>query len=826
MQSRIYLFALVTTALLGGVACVSHSHAAVAGKPGRNDLTIARGGKTDAIIVVSPDATFDPKGIKGGSGNPDVFERFAADELARCIEIMTGARPAVADTPETIGAALKEKHKPILLVGREALKANPGLMERLKKVAKPDPVLRADAIVAERDGNRIYLAGLTPDGHVHAVVELLRRWGCRWYLPTEFGECIPEHDTLTVGDLEYAYASPFEYRRYGVYWNGSSDGYIPFMLRNRMTRGVPYASPGHSLGKYVKELVPEGKSGFNVPIAEDRTATHVAAQLEDLFRESKPIRLGINDGIYVSDSETDKQLQAGLYDKYFLTPAMTDCFMTFYNKVAALLLAKYPHSKSTISLIAYCNMTLPPQQVLEAARPLVCLLAPIDIDPNHGMDDPRSRPRQEFRAMMYRWAEVMDGRVVIYDYDQGMLVWRDLPNPSHQAFRQDVKHYAKAGLLGLRTESRGAIATVFLNLHLRGQLMWNPDADVDAMLAEFYPKFYGPAAEPMSRYWDAIFKAWEDTIVTEHEFFTAPAIYTPGLMETLGENLQAAEKLIAPLAEKAAPSRNEELLLERMRFTRLGFEVLSGYMTMVFKATRDCDYRAAHAIGTKALEARVKLAEMNPTFTTGAIKGPEHRGSPAWFPGEVKFYGDLQRLTDGTEGTLIKKLPFEWAFRRDPNDTGLASGWAYREEIDLSFWEANKDRFSLENRKDYPITEWEMLRTDLYAQAQGVLHPDGQSFVGHSWYRTDVELSGREAAKPVHLYFPRLFADAWLYVNGRLVAYRPQNPMWWRNGYAYQWDVDLSKHVRKGHNLIVVRNHNEHHVSGMFSRPFLYAPKR
>ena len=826
MQSRIDSVALVTMALLSGLACVSPSQAAVAGKPGRNDLVIARAGRTDATIVVSPEAAFDPKGIEG-RGDPDVFERFAADELARCIELMTGARPAVAETSEAIGAALSEERKPILLVGREALKAKPGLMARLRKVAKPDPVLRADAIVAERDGNRVYLAGLTPDGHVHAVVELLRRWGCRWYLPTEFGECVPGHDTLTVGNLDYAYASPFELRTYAISWAGSGKGQIPFMLRNRMTHGVPYTSPRHVLGGYVKGLVPEGKSIFNVPIAEDRTAAHVAAQLEDPFRESKPIRLGINDGVYVSDSEADRRLQAGFYDKYFLEPTMTDCFMTLYNKIAELLLAKYPDSKSTINIISYCNMSLPPQQVLKAARPLFCMLAPIDIDPIHGMDDPRSPPRREFREMMYRWSEVMDRRVVVYDYDQGMLVWRDIPNPSHQAFRQDVKHYEKAGIAGFRTESRIAIATIFLNLHLRGQLMWNPDADVDALLAEFYPKFYGPAAEPMSRYWGAIFKAWEDTLVTEHEFFVAPAIYSPALMKTLGEVLRAAEKLMAPLAKKTAPSRNEKLFAERMRFTRLGFDVLNGYMTMVFKATQDCDYGAAHAAGKKALAARIELGKMNPTFTTkvvGRFKEPEYGGRPPWFPGEVKSYGDLQKLTDGTEGKLLKKLPLEWAFRRDPNDTGVASGWAYRDKVDLSFWEANKDRFPLEKRKDYPTTEWEMLRTDLYAQAQGVLDPDWQAFTGYSWYHTEVDLSRRDAAKQVHLRFPRLFAEAWLYVNGRLVAYRPQRAMWWKNSYTFDWDVDLSGRLRKGRNTIVVRNCNQHHVSGMFSRPFLYEP--
>ena len=133
-------------------------------------------------------------------------------------------------------------------------KANPGLVKRPKKVAKPDPILRADAIVAERDGNRIYPAGLTPDGHVHAVVELLHRWGCRWYLPTEFGECIPEHDLLTVGNLDYAYASPFEFRTYWISWNGSYDDYIPFMLHNRMTRGIQCPVAAHAFNGYVKDM--------------------------------------------------------------------------------------------------------------------------------------------------------------------------------------------------------------------------------------------------------------------------------------------------------------------------------------------------------------------------------------------------------------------------------------------------------------------------------------------------------------------------------------------------------------------------------------------
>ena len=48
--------------------------------------------------------------------------------------------------------------------------------------------------------------------------------------------------------------------------------------------------------------------------------------------------------------------------------------------------------------------------------------------------------------MMYRWAELMQGRLGIYDYDQGQLVWRDIPSPSHHAFVQDVQHCADHGV--------------------------------------------------------------------------------------------------------------------------------------------------------------------------------------------------------------------------------------------------------------------------------------------------------------------------------------------------------------------------------------------
>ncbi|MBC7597727.1 MAG: DUF4838 domain-containing protein, partial [Polaromonas sp.] len=428
-----------------------------------------------------------------------------------------------------------------------------------------------------------------------------------------------------------------------------------------------------------------------------------------------------------------------------------------------------------------------------------------------------SPPRQEYKAMMYRWSQVLDGRLAIYDYDQGQLVWRDLPNPSHHVFAQDVQHYRRAGILGISTESRGATATTFLNLFFRLQLMWNPDADVDAMLAEFYPKFYGPAAGPMASYWNAIYAAWKGTVATEHEYIVAPVIYTPELIATLKKSLNAAQAAMGPLQTKENLTRNEKLYVERMRFTALSFEIMDNYLSMIRAGPGEADYRTAVLAGEQALAAREKLAAMSPTFTTYKKIGEK---GPAWLPGEVQQMRGLAALTDGSEGSLVARTPLQWAFRRDPRDTGLARGWPYT-PADLTVWQTSGKNMPTEARKDYPDA-WEVLRTDIYAQAQGIRHPDGQSFTGFYWYQTQLDLRPGETAGEVHLMFPGLFNECWLYINGELVSHRPFLDRWWNTDYRFEWDADINGKLKPGKNLITLRGRNPHHFGGMFRRPFLY----
>lgn len=788
-----FLIGLLTALL--PIAIVACAH-------GAEEMLIAQHGKTEALILVAPDAS--------------EMENIAARDLATYIYKMTGAKPKVVRDEQEVQASLNRKDIPLFVIGSLALSEKPALRNELDRVKKKNPILRADAIVLRTEGNRIYLAGSNEDSHAFAVAELLRRWGCRFYMPTEFGECVPEYDRLTLGQIDYTYGSPFEIRHYWVSWLGDTTGRDQFMRLNMMNHET--VPSGHALGQYTKDLAPDGDI-FKIPVSERRTAEHVAAKIEADYAAGKRISLGMEDGIYTSDSPKDRELMSLQWDKYFLTPSLTDAFMELYNTVADILMQKYPNSNAKIGFLAYSNMTLPPVRDIVAREPLVAYLAPIDIDPIHGMDDPEPPPRQEYRDIMYRWAKVMQGRLVIYDYDQGMLVWRDIPNPSIASIRQDIHHYRRAGILGISTESRSAFATIFINLYIRARLLWNPDENVDRLLEEFYPAFYGPMAKPMSEYWGAIFRAWEQSIVTEHEHFIAPAIYTKELMRLLGKKLAEAERIAQALERKPSLTRNERLYLERMRFTRLSYEVLRNYMAMVEAAASKGNYAEAVRYGEAGLNAREQLTSMSGIFTTYKRIG---ENGYAWWPGEVQQYRELHALTDGTKGTLVKKLPLEWAFMRDPQNVGVERRY-YDCPVDLSYWRRMGRQYAVKSRKDYPPDTWEMVRADLYLQAQGIRHPDRQSYTGYGWYRTEISLSQQETEGKVHLMLPGLFNECWLYVNGELVAHRSDyKPLWWLNDYRFQWDVDLTGRLKPGKNVIALRIHNPHHYGGMFRRPFLY----
>ena len=59
----------------------------------------------------------------------------------------------------------------------------------------------------------------------------------------------------------------------------------------------------------------------------------------------------------------------------------------------------------------------------------------------------------------------------------------------------------------------------------------------------------------MEKYWSAIYAAWSNTLVTEHEYMAIPAIYTPELVAQLKQHLIDAEKMATATADKAPANK-------------------------------------------------------------------------------------------------------------------------------------------------------------------------------------------------------------------------------------------------------------------------------
>ena len=786
-------FALASANLIATPA-----HCSVAGAKGASPLFIVKDGKGAAVIVSSE--------LAGPA------ERRAAEDLAKYIKLMTGATLPIVSPLEAKATGASARAS--IWLGKAALQANPGLAERLQSIVKKKPFFRADGIALLRDGDKLYIAGANDESHYFAAAELLRAWGMRWFMPGDFGECAPEERDLAVGTLSLFYAPPFEARSIGVMWLGSTAGLQEFELRNMLVAYRQVPAVGHSLWRYAKGLA---GNPFELPLTAPETMEQVARNVAPQYLEGKAISLGMDDGIYASNYPRDKELMALQWDNYSMGWAVTDPMLNLLNGVARRLREQYPASPAQIHFLVYSNMFLPPKRETHLEPTLFPHVAPIDIDPNHAMSDPQSPPKNEYREILAKWVKLAQGRVIIYDYDQGMLVWRDLPNPSHLAFSKDVKTYRDLGIIGFTTETRMALATTFTNLYLRSRLMWNPEEDVDALLDDFHRRFFGPAEAPMRAYWNAIFDAWRNTLVTEHEFFVAPAIYTPELVERLGGLLAQAEETVAPLRSARQLSRNEQLYLERLRFVRLGYETLKSYILMEMAAATQVDYTGAVAAGEAGLRARDALGQMNPAFTTARLE----KGTAFW-PGEVQQFRDLEAILDGAKGHLVAKLPLEWSFHRDKVGAGRQRGFLDG-PVDLTFWNEHKNDYAGDARKDYP-DQWETLRTDLYVQAQGVRDPDRQSYTGDLWYRTDIELSRAQVAERPHIRFPGLFNECEFYVNGREAGRRQQNKLWWSNDYRFEWDLQLGSFLQEGRNALALHCHNPHHMGGMFRRPFLYAP--
>jgi len=151
--------------------------------------------------------------------------------------------------------------------------------------------------------------------------------------------------------------------------------------------------------------------------------------------------------------------------------------------------------------------------------------------------------------------------------------------------------------------------------------------------------------------------------------------------------------------------------------------------------------------------------------------------------------------------TEAARLPAEWSFHTDPDNTGEAAGW---------------------HTPDLDDTQWQKVAVPAWWETTAV-----GAYDGHAWYRArfaiPVELQGRDLV----LEFEGVDEGAWVYLNGELIGERTEES----TGLAPvdSWDKPFSlpaKGARFGQqNVLAVKVHDSAQMGGIF-RPvrLLVAP--
>jgi hypothetical protein len=750
------------------------------------NITVVENGKPKATIVIWNAAS--PK------------DKLAAEELQTYVRKMSGAElPIMLDTDKVSGT--------LLLVG----KSNMTDQMQLVIPSKVSNDRRDEGFVIISKGDRIVLAGNSNDpyhGTEYAVYEFLNRLGVRWYQPGEWGEYVPSRKTITFPEISISQKPDFALRTWWCHQPTDREEMEQrWKIRNKMNPDLSLGSVVDGSTIYVLTdadfkshpewfaMNPDGTRNRDMPnFTNPDSVKAVAGTIKDFFRKNpKASAYGFAppDGMPRDYSpETLKFSRGFTVDGGRPSVAedisITDEWINFVNNVTVAVRKEFPDVY--IGTNGYANRNYPPQGVTVNDH-MSIMFANIMTCCRHSYDHPGCWIKQREAEMLKQWCK-LSKNVWMYTYIDQMMVSALTPIPEVHKLRRDMPLLKKWGVVGMLDESRPVLAECgIMSRYLRAQLEWNANANVDALLNDYYANWYAGAAKPMKAFYEAIENAFDTTPIHGHEDRILPEVYTPRLMNELAQHLAIGEKLA-----------DTDRAKQHVQADRLIYQHLQAYVAMT-DAELTCRFADAAKQASRMLQLRKQMNALNPFLAPEGAMPYEYWGVTQ----RSAFYQSLADLTDGKKGSMVAILPETAAFKTDPRDDGVVGGW-----------------FS----PDYSQAGWKPILTTRPFYMQGYQDKDCYPYLGNIWYRLTVDVPASAVGKKVMLYSTVLETEGWVWVNGQFIEHRPYAAAYIR---PYPLDVDVSSALRPGKNTIAIRVNTSlgaaQEASGLLSRLFLYSPK-
>ncbi|MCL2329850.1 MAG: DUF4838 domain-containing protein, partial [Phycisphaerae bacterium] len=530
------------------------------GIPGLGSLLGSKDGKSkEAAFVLVKDGQPAATIVIAEAANANA--RTAAAELQTYVKKMSGAELTIATDAKAVAG-------PLVLVGKSKLTDE---ITDLNIPAGRTKKLREEGFIVRTVGDRLVLAGNDEEPYLgtrYAVIHLLDRLGVRWFMPGEMGEIVPKLSTLQFESLNIMQRPDFPVRSF---WEQGRDNMKAqeneWMIHNFMNPksidaiGCPYDG---SITEFIKDISVQdhpdwfaqqqngGRNGKQPCTTSEPMIQHMIEKIKERARKGEKVTsFAPEDGMPRCWCGNCSKLSNSFdgYGSNDRDPLPEACvsneWFYFVNRILDGVNEEFPDH--IIATNGYANRDVPPELPPDIKfnknKNLTVMFANICACTIHSYDDPKCWQMKRQGEMVRTWATLSD-KVWIYNYNYTMLINKGTLTPMVHRLRRNLPLLNEWGVIGFHDQDEGDLSISGLPTRIvRARLQWNTKADVDAILDDFFTKWFGPAAKPMKAYYDALENAFEKATVHGHEDVILPSIYTDKLMAELDKHIHKAESL-------------------------------------------------------------------------------------------------------------------------------------------------------------------------------------------------------------------------------------------------------------------------------------------
>ena len=463
--------------------------------------------------------------------------RLAGQELQKFVEQVSGSRLEIVETSDDGGNIVLGEQPDI------AITADDGYVIKEKNgnlyISGRDHKGVVFGIRNPWNSNEVYsdnlkLGAFGEAGTLYGVYAFLEKFaGVRFYMPGDIGTVVPKQGIVVPTGTNVANNPKFIYRHPWIcnfsvapdealwYKRAGFGGKAPVQIIDffhYFTGKLKKTHPEYfALVDGVRDLDNKcavrggGHLCFNAPGCKEA----VAELIKEYFREHPEHRyfpLTPGDGL-VRCCECPQCLREQDPDKEKFAK-FSNHVWKFVNEVAKLVADEFPDR--FVGCLAYDTYLAPPDRIAKLnpnvavmfCRNRSSMASPVYADAMH--------------KRIEEWQTKTDNSLFGWDYYLHCWTpWRELPVFFPTVIQSDLQYMLKHGFTGEFIEAESwrsramptkmnYPATQHLNLYITGKLYWNPDADLNAMLEEYYRLFYGPAEKPMKEFYSQAIRCWLD----------------------------------------------------------------------------------------------------------------------------------------------------------------------------------------------------------------------------------------------------------------------------------------------------------------------------